>query len=70
MGLPPTGGFIAKWLLISSAVSSGQWGWVVVMILGGLLSAGYVFKVLRQAFLPAAAEMKFKPINPPLEWPA
>ncbi|SDX03420.1 complex I subunit 5 family protein [Nitrosomonas communis] len=70
MGLPPTGGFIAKWLLISSAVISGQWSWVVVMILGGLLSAGYVFKVLRQALLPAAAEMKFRLVNPPLEWPA
>ncbi|MEQ1779026.1 MAG: proton-conducting transporter membrane subunit [Nitrosomonas sp.] len=70
MGLPPSGGFIAKWLLIDSAVSGGQWGWVVMMILGGLLSAAYVFKVLRQAFLPPVAGIKFKPVIRMLEWPA
>ena len=71
MGLPPSGGFIAKWLLISSALSSGQWVWVVVMILGGLLSAAYVFKVLRQAFLPEQAVIKFKPaLRRMQEWPA
>lgn len=70
MGLPPSGGFIAKWLLISSALSSGQWVWVVVVILGGLLSAAYVFKVLRQAFLPEQAGIKFKPASRMQEWPA
>ncbi len=53
MGLPPSGGFSAKWLLLMAALDSGQWWWIVVMMLGGLLSAAYVFKVLRQAFLPA-----------------
>jgi NADH:ubiquinone oxidoreductase subunit 2 (subunit N) len=56
-------------LLISSALSSGQWVWVVVMILGGLLSAAYVFKVLRQAFLPEQAGIKFKPALRMQEWP-
>lgn len=70
LGLPPSGGFAAKWLLMSSALHSGQWGWVAVMILGGLLSAAYVFKVLRQAFLPVEAGTKFKPVPRMLEWPA
>ncbi|MEW6037141.1 MAG: proton-conducting transporter membrane subunit [Pseudomonadota bacterium] len=52
MGLPPSGGFIAKWLLLESALASGQWGWVAVLITGALLTAGYVFRVLRHAFLP------------------
>ena len=69
MGLPPSGGFIAKWLLISSALSSGQWIWMVVVILGGLLSAAYVFKVLRQAFLPTQDGIKFKPVSRIQEWP-
>ena len=69
MGLPPSGGFIAKWLLISSALSSGQWVWMVVVILGGLLSAAYVFKVLRRAFLPAQEEIEFKPVPQMQEWP-
>lgn len=70
MGLPPSGGFSAKWLLMSSAMLSGQWGWVAVMILGGLLAAAYVFKVLRQAFLPMEAGTQFKPVSRLLEWPA
>lgn len=54
MGLPPSGGFSAKWLLLQAALESGQWWWVAVMIVGGLLTAAYVFKVLRRAFLPVA----------------
>ncbi len=48
IGLPPSGGFIAKWLLVSSAIESGEWWWAVVMLLGGLMTAGYVFLVLGQ----------------------
>jgi formate hydrogenlyase subunit 3/multisubunit Na+/H+ antiporter MnhD subunit len=69
-GLPPSGGFVAKWLLISSALNSGQWGWVVAMISGGLLSAAYVCRVLHQAFLPLEAETKFTPPARVLEWAA
>lgn len=70
MGLPPSGGFAAKWLLLRAALASGQWWWIVVMVVGGLLSAAYVFKVLRQAFLPAAEIANFKPMPRMLEWPA
>ena len=49
IGLPPSGGFLAKWLLLTAAVESGQWWWVAVMLAGGLLTAGYVFLVLGRA---------------------
>jgi len=49
-GLPPTGGFIAKWWMISAALESGQWWWAVVISLGGLLAAAYIFRILRHAF--------------------
>lgn len=51
MGLPPSGGFTAKWLLLSASLQTGQWWWTVVLLLGGLLAAGYIFRVLRLAFL-------------------
>ncbi|MFN4261540.1 MAG: complex I subunit 5 family protein [Gemmataceae bacterium] len=54
MGLPPSGAFVAKWLLIDSAVRTGQAWWGAVLILGGLLSAGYLFRVLRLPFTPAS----------------
>lgn len=46
MGVPPSGGFVAKWLLLEAAVMEGQWWWAVAMLLGGLLAGGYVFMVL------------------------
>lgn len=59
MGLPPSGGFVAKWLLLEAALATGQWWWILVMIAGGLLTAAYLFRVLRRAFLPAAGEAAF-----------
>jgi multicomponent Na+:H+ antiporter subunit D len=46
MGLPPSGGFIAKWQLIRASIESGAWWWAVVVVVGGLLAAGYVFRVV------------------------
>lgn len=50
IGLPPTGGFIAKWLLLSAAIEANQWWWALVVVAGGFLAAGYVFRVVRQVF--------------------
>ena len=49
MGLPPSGGFVAKWLLLMAAIDTGQWWWALVILAGGLLTGGYVFHVLAQA---------------------
>lgn len=46
MGVPPSGGFAAKWLLLSAAIQSGQWWWALVVLCGGLLTGGYVYRVL------------------------
>jgi formate hydrogenlyase subunit 3/multisubunit Na+/H+ antiporter MnhD subunit len=46
VGLPPSGGFVAKWLLLSAAMTAGQWWWALVMLLGGLLAGGYMLRVL------------------------
>jgi formate hydrogenlyase subunit 3/multisubunit Na+/H+ antiporter MnhD subunit len=46
MGVPPSGGFAAKWLLLSAAIEAGQWWWALVVLLGGLLTGGYVYRVL------------------------
>lgn len=67
MGLPPSGGFVAKWLLLEAALVAGQWWWIVVIILGGLLTAAYVFRVLHHAFLPAQHGQIFDPVPRMLE---
>lgn len=51
MGLPPSGGFNAKWLLLQSALHSGQWHWVAVLLGGSLLTASYIFKLFSLSFL-------------------
>ncbi len=70
MGLPPSAGFSAKWLLLQAALASGQWWWAAVMVGGGLLTAAYVFKVLRRAFLPEAEDSRVTPVPRVLEWSA
>lgn len=54
IGLPPSGGFLAKWLLMSAALATGQWWWALVMLIGGLLTSVYVFMVVVRALEPAA----------------
>jgi multicomponent Na+:H+ antiporter subunit D len=65
MGLPPSGGFNAKWLLLQAAITSGQWGWIVPLLGGGLLTAGYVFRVFRVSFLQGSDD-PFR--TTPLAW--
>jgi formate hydrogenlyase subunit 3/multisubunit Na+/H+ antiporter MnhD subunit len=49
IGIPPSGGFTAKWLLLTSAIGTGQWWWALVILGGGLLTFGYVSRVLAAA---------------------
>jgi formate hydrogenlyase subunit 3/multisubunit Na+/H+ antiporter MnhD subunit len=55
VGLPPTGGFAAKWLLLDGALRLGQWMLVAVTLAGTLLAAGYVFRVLARCFAHGGA---------------
>jgi formate hydrogenlyase subunit 3/multisubunit Na+/H+ antiporter MnhD subunit len=73
-GLPPSAGFLAKWLLIEAAIGQGAWSIAVVVLVGGLLAAGYVFRVLRQGFLLvptiSSEAPAFHPVPRTLEWMA
>ena len=51
VGLPPSGGFMGKWLLIRAAIDAGQWVWVALMLAGGLVAAAYLLRVLQQFFV-------------------
>lgn len=70
MGLPPSGGFIGKWLLLEAALAQGRWDLVVVMLLGGLLAAAYVFKVLGNSFTQADVMHEPRAVPAPMEWAA
>ncbi len=72
MGLPPSGGFIAKWLLLSSSLASSRWWWGIVVMVGSLLSSVYVFRVVSRLFVvPEDLPVRqCLPRSPLLEWPA
>jgi len=61
MGLPPSGGFAAKWLLLRASVASGQWVWALVLLAGGLLAAGYVYRILAPALSSDPVTLKAPP---------
>lgn len=67
MGLPPSGGFLAKWLLIEAATTTGNWPLIAAVIAGGLLAALYVFRILARAYTPERGPAP--PVVPQtLEW--
>ena len=68
MGLPPSGGFVAKWMLLETALGAGQWWWSVVLILGGLLTAAYVFKVIGHAFMQDDTSDNSRTVPAVMEW--
>lgn len=46
LGLPPSGGFAAKWLMLQAAWGQQGWVWMAVILAGGLLAAAYLFRPL------------------------
>ena len=64
IGLPPSGGFVAKWLLIQAAITAGMWHWVVIILAGSLLAAVYIFRILGAAMatpVPATTALREVP---------
>nr|WP_081617247.1 proton-conducting transporter membrane subunit [Thioalkalivibrio sulfidiphilus] len=46
VGLPPTGGFLAKWWLLQGALVGESWFWAGIILAGSLLTAAYLFRIL------------------------
>lgn len=69
-GLPPSGGFVGKWLLLQAALESGQWWWTLPLAVGGLLTAAYTLRVLSRAFSPQALAALPARLPRAVQWPA
>lgn len=68
MGLPPSGGFVAKWLLLRGAIEGGQWWWGIVIISGGLLTGSYLYRVVSRAlWMQGPAPVLKQPIDRRME---
>jgi len=56
LGFPGTFGFIGKWMILSSLVTSGQWVIPVVLVLASAVSAGYYLPVIMAMYMKPAPE--------------
>lgn len=46
IGLPPTAGFLGKWILIDGLIARDAWIWVALILIGTALSAAYLSRVV------------------------
>jgi formate hydrogenlyase subunit 3/multisubunit Na+/H+ antiporter MnhD subunit len=68
MGLPPSGGFASKWLLVSASLTSGEWWWAAVIVLGGLLAAVYIFRAVHVFMAEGSPAVSPVPAPVRMEW--
>jgi multicomponent Na+:H+ antiporter subunit D len=64
-GLPPVGGFLSKWFLAQGTVESGRPVLLTVLLLSGLLNAGYFFPIVIRAFFKSSDSFKAFDEAPP-----
>lgn len=55
MGVPPSGAYVAKELLLRAADAGGQWWWAAVLQVGGVLTASYLVLILAHVLNRSAA---------------
>jgi NADH:ubiquinone oxidoreductase subunit 5 (subunit L)/multisubunit Na+/H+ antiporter MnhA subunit len=53
VGVPPSGAYLAKQLLLQAADETQQWWWAIVIQAGGIFTSGYLVLVLVHALAPA-----------------
>lgn len=58
IGIPPTGGVLGKWYLMTGSLDSGisvfSWLGPVILLISALLTAGYLLPITIKGFLPGA----------------
>ena len=50
IGIPPTAGFLGKWLILTGAMQTANWLAVSVIVVSTLLNAGYFLPIVFRAF--------------------
>lgn len=69
IGLPPSGGFVAKWLLLEPLLAEPRlWPWAFGILLGTLLSAAYVMRVVSHGFDRARPNPPSLRADRPAQW--
>ena len=64
MGLPASGAYLAKDLLLQASDETAQWWWAATIQAGGIFTAAYLFLVLANALTPASEPMRLRAAIP------
>ena len=71
MGLPPSGGFIAKYMYLSQAVSQDRWWLVLLIVVGSCLTAAYIYRAVSNILSPKmVSERRQVVVAASMEWSA
>ena len=54
VGIPPTGGFVSKWLLAQGAMGMLRYPGITILMVSALLTAGYLLPVVTNGFFPGS----------------
>ena len=69
IGIPPAAGFISKWFIVSSALESGQFFVLAVMIASTLLNAAYFLPIVHAAFFRKPDDGDESHVHGEAPWP-
>jgi multicomponent Na+:H+ antiporter subunit D len=74
IGIPPLGGFVSKWYLVSAGLEGPSWAFgvagMVVLILSALLTAGYLLPIVTDGFFPGKGFIaERREVGPRMTWP-
>ena len=64
IGVPPSGAYLAKTVLLQAASDTEQWWWGGVIQAGGVFTSSYVVLVLAHAFVPADKPVTLRVLMP------
>jgi NADH:ubiquinone oxidoreductase subunit 5 (subunit L)/multisubunit Na+/H+ antiporter MnhA subunit len=64
LGVPSSGAYLAKDLLLQASDETGQWWWAVVIQAGGIFTAAYLALVLANALTPSSEPASSRKVIP------
>ena len=67
IGLPPSGAYLAKKLLLQAATEAKQWWWAIVIQAGRIFTSSYVVLALAHALVPANEPVRLRVVVPRMQ---
>lgn len=59
-GVPPINGFVSKWFLGLGTIGGGEQTALIILLISGLLNAGYLFPIVHRAFFRESNQLEGK----------